>query len=129
MDSFNDFAEMVVRICKHPDTDCMHCPLADDFGCTHGYILADILKKKKAIAKWLKEHRETSLSELGRMAKQSEEFPDSNTNILPCWYLPKDLVMCNTFDGCSKCRSRSIPAEIAEKLGIKPITQGEAGRK
>lgn len=27
MDSFKDFAEMVVRICKHPDTDCMHCRL------------------------------------------------------------------------------------------------------
>ena len=57
MDSFKDFAEMIVRICKHPDTDCMHCPLADDFGCTHGYILADILNKKEEIAKWLKEHR------------------------------------------------------------------------
>lgn len=34
MDSFKGFAEMVVRICKHPDTDCMHCPLADDFVCT-----------------------------------------------------------------------------------------------
>lgn len=30
---------------------------------------------------------------------------------------------------CTTCRNHSIPAEIAEKLGIKPITQGEAGSK
>lgn len=127
MDSFKDFAEMVVRICNHPDTDCIHCPLADDFGCTHGYSLTDIIEKKKAIAKWLEEHRELVYPSWEEW--QSKEFPDANTNILPCWYLPEDPVMCNTFDGCSKCRSRPIPAEIAEKLGIKPITQGEAGRK
>lgn len=127
MNSFKDFVEMIVSICKHPDTDCMHCPLADDFGCTHGYILADILKKKEEIAKWLKEHREPVYPSWEEW--QSEEFPDASTNILPCWYLPKDPTMCNTVGGCERCRSHPIPAEIAEKLGIKPITQGEAGSK
>lgn len=126
MDSFKDFAEMVVRICKHPDTDCRHCPLADDFGCTHGYIIADILEKKEEIAKWLKEHREPvypSWSDIWQ-----EWFPDAKS--APCPEIYFGVKCCYADDkSCAVCKDKPIPAEIAKKLGIKPITQGEAGSK
>ena len=56
---------------------------------------------------------------------QHSMFPDANANMYPCSFMSYVKSEC---DGslCSECVNRQIPADIAEKLGIKPITTAKA---
>jgi hypothetical protein len=50
---------------------------------------------------------------------QKEKFPDASSSMHPCCFGP-----CERFDDgsndCGNCMERPIPADIAEKLGVKP---------
>lgn len=48
------------------------------------------------------------------------EFPNADTDIAPCMFGVRERFGC-TSGNCDKCRAQPIPADIAEKLGIKPI--------
>ena len=55
---------------------------------------------------------------------QHSMFPDANAKMYPCSFMS---YVKNECDGaiCSECGNRPIPADIAEKLGIKPITMAK----
>ena len=48
------------------------------------------------------------------------EFPAADNAIYPCAFGIRERFACFG-NGCETCRSQPIPADIAEKLGIKPI--------
>ena len=56
---------------------------------------------------------------------QHSMFPDANGKIIPCSFASVAKFGCDRFL-CEECREQPIPADIAEKLGIKPITTEKA---
>lgn len=61
---------------------------------------------------------------------QQANFPDAIGVVYPCAFVDAINANCDAYDECDKCRDQPIPAEIAEKLGIKPksqITRKERG--
>lgn len=53
---------------------------------------------------------------------QKRMFPDASEYVQPCSYVDRSRLDCPGV--CSICRKKPIPADIAEKLGIKPIEEG-----
>ena len=51
---------------------------------------------------------------------QKRMFSDAPEYVKPCSYVDRSRLDCSGV--CSICRNKPIPADIAEKLGIKPIT-------
>ena len=51
-------------------------------------------------------------------------FPNSNFHTIPCPSMFYKICETSNYHGeveCYECRNQPIPADIAEKLGIKPI--------
>ena len=56
---------------------------------------------------------------------QKSMFPDGHKHITPCTFGSRDRFKC-WGKTCYVCMEQQIPADIAEKLGIKPITTAKA---
>lgn len=50
---------------------------------------------------------------------QHSMFPDADVRISPCEFGSMDRFKCDD-KTCTECMEQKIPADIAEKLGIKP---------
>ena len=80
-----------------------------------------IEKIESIVMQWAAEHPEPTYptwEEWGEQWKQA--FPEAEST--PCLSLFKK-VDCG--EPCASCRAKPIPADIAEKLGIKPIGGNE----
>lgn len=55
-------------------------------------------------------------------------FPNAKEEVCPCWFMMDEDTGCYEYEKCSDCVDRPIPADIAEKLGIKPKGGGENER-
>lgn len=49
-----------------------------------------------------------------------KQFPDADESMKTCAFISKERANCAAQKTCSDCRNQTIPADIAEKLGIKP---------
>lgn len=54
---------------------------------------------------------------------QHSMFPDASEKMEPCSFASIDKLGCAGFL-CEECREQPIPADIAAKLGIRPIEEG-----
>lgn len=54
---------------------------------------------------------------------QHSMFPDASEKMEPCSFASMDKLGCAGFL-CEECREQPIPADIAAKLGIRPIEEG-----
>lgn len=54
---------------------------------------------------------------------QKNVFPDAGGDMNPCSFLSIAESECK-WPSCDECRDRPIPADIAAKLGIRPIEEG-----
>lgn len=53
---------------------------------------------------------------------QDTNFPNNDALMRPCIFESEEYFGCSRLEtGCGKCMNKPIPADIAEKLGIKPI--------
>lgn len=52
---------------------------------------------------------------------QAENFPNYDALMRPCAFEAEEYFGCKNFIGCEQCINTPIPADIAEKLGIKLI--------
>ena len=102
--------------------ECEECPvnmIADmvPSGCLFGSgIDAEYIEEK--IMDWAAEHPELRYPSWHEAWKQL--FPDGQGSPCPTDYGMKyEPEWCGSND-CKKCKGRPIPADIAEKLGIKP---------
>ena len=123
MAEFVDVLKMARRMCKNVDA-CDDCPIYDSLS---GYCKlsrplfssdSNFAKCEAAIMEWGAENPELRYPTWREW--QLEHFPDAANMIYPCEYISWADAHCCSKKDCSDCRCQPIPADIAEKLGIKP---------
>ena len=122
MAEFMYIMEQVRRIC-YEHSDCEMCPLYkihNSSGCAFDYYVFDgvsLDEVERKIDAWAKKHPEPAYPTWDEW--QNSTFPDAVIYISPCEFGRYDRFKCSETP-CDKCMKRQIPADIAEKLGIKP---------
>ena len=124
MAEFKEVMKQAARMCRAHD-ECEKCPvnvIADmvPSGCLFGSrIDAGYIEEK--IMSWAAEHPEKIYPTWKEW--QDTNFPNNDSLIRPCIFESEEYFNCKEEIGCEKCMNKPIPAEIAEKLGIKPIQE------
>ena len=122
MAEFMYIMEQAKRMCKtFSDGHCSECPIgnADVLEC--GITVTsdmDCEEVERRVMQWAKEHPETVYPTWSEW--QNSVFPDAEIYITPCAFGSRDRLNCFLEKRCSTCKEQQIPADIAEKLGIKP---------
>lgn len=73
---------------------------------------------EERVMQWAAEHPEPVYPTWAEW--QKSVFPDAEIDITPCAFGSRDRLNCFLEKTCSTCKEQQIPADIAEKLGIKP---------
>ena len=120
MSEFTDAMRQARRMCK-TQKDCESCPIWDtaDFSCkmdTTYYSDDSVIES--IVMQWAAEHPEPSYPTWREW--QNSVFPDAEIDITPCAFGGRDRLNCFLEKTCIECMEQQIPADIAEKLGIKP---------
>ena len=134
MAEFTEVCRQARRLCEAHGNgvdNCDKCPMADKFGYAYGCSIihmsnecsdAEYIEFEDIVMKWATEHPEPTYPTWRYAWKQL--FPESSHNRPPC---PRYFMSEERVDGicpgrnCADCWELPIPADIAEKLGIKPI--------
>lgn len=125
MAEFVEVMKQKVRMC---DTipHCKDCRLSSYNNSTR--LHCNVFSKKhakeaeKIIMEWAAAHPEPVYPMWDEWWKQT--FSDAVERSAPCWrYLvdPSRLAEFCVGKDCENCRNRPIPADIAKKLGVKPL--------
>lgn len=128
MAEFKDVHRNMVRMCdamRAEDNGCAPCPL--DGICAKFITLSEdaIAMIERVVTQWAAEHPEPVYPNWEEGWRQL--FPESTGTPCPADYGKKYRNTCCLNSLCVNCRQRPMPAEVAEKLGIKPtITQEHA---
>ena len=124
--SFREVMRQARRMCKMESmkgNDCRACP-RNGKSCipnTHGSFNPVYDEEyERDVMQWAEEHPEPIYPKWDEAWYQL--FPNAMEKGAPClryFFSRNEInVMCSN---CEECRDRPIPAEIAEKLGVKPI--------
>ena len=122
MAKFIEVMEQAKRMCKtFSDGHCSECPIgnADVLEC--GITVTsemDCEEVERRVMKWAKERPAPVYPTWDEW--QNSVFPDAEIDITPCAFGSRDRLNCFLEKRCSTCKEQQIPADIAEKLGIKP---------
>ena len=122
MAEFTEVMRQARRMCESfSDGHCSECPIgnADVLEC--GITVTsemDCEEVERRIMQWAKEHPEPVYPNWNEW--QNSTFPDAHQFIKPCEFGRKDQFNCTEYTTCFECMEQQIPADIAEKLGIKP---------
>lgn len=123
MAEFQDVMRQAKRMCKEHD-ECGDCALremadkADIYCPIQTMRKLDAAKVEAAVMDWAAKHPEPRYPSWAEWQKAN--FPNAPHNICPnCFMREKPFGTCAV--SCVKCTGTPIPADIAEKLGIKPI--------
>lgn len=122
-----EFAEVMRQAHRMCDVcKCDDCPMADHVdmcGLIHSKYRKEgiLLEFERIVMQWAKEHPEPQYPTWEEW--QQEHFRDGANMIRPCEFMSRADAHC--FDymdtyGCRDCANQPIPADIAEKLGVKP---------
>jgi hypothetical protein len=124
MAEFTEVIKQAKRICNIYGTDEVQykgCPLNSHNGCIFydGFECDDtyFIKIEKYVMDWAKENPEIVYPSWEDAWKQI--FPNGIDTPCPSEYDAKYGHDCLKLS-CLNCKRRSIPAEVAEKLGIRP---------
>ena len=130
MAEFVDVMKTARRMCKSMDK-CYVCPLHGLFDecCLqinkpYYYVDSYLARYEADIMKWGAENPESRYPTWQEW--NDLNFPDADDYITPCDFMPKKKVealmgkKCINLN-CSQCIKFPIPADIAQKLGVKPI--------
>ena len=122
MAKFTEVMRQAKRICTVHGGICSYrcCPLADGEKCRLNVNLdgEDYNELERIIMDWAAKHPEPVYPSWKEGWKQL--FPNGIDTPCPSEYDAKYGHDCSKLS-CLNCKRRSIPAEVAEKLGIKPI--------
>ena len=119
MSEFTDVMRQARRMCKTQE-DCERCPIwnPDEFFCKIDTTCdSDDSAIESIIMQWAAKHPEPSYPTWREW--QNSVFPDAEIDITPCTFGSRDRFKCEG-KTCYVCMDQQIPADIAEKLGIKP---------
>ena len=119
MSEFTDVMRQARRMCKAQE-DCESCPIwnPDKFFCkidTACYSDDSVIES--IIMQWAAKHPEPVYPTWREW--QNSTFKDAHKHIAPCTFGSRDRFKCEG-KTCYVCMDQQIPADIAEKLGIKP---------
>lgn len=136
MAEFFEVMKQARRMCNEMD-ECEVCPLYDGFSecclLSDGSLChmdSDFARYEADIMKWAAENPESRYPTWQEW--NDLNFPDSDDYNTPCGFMPKKKVealmgkKCINLS-CSQCIKSPIPADIAKKLGIQPITKENSG--
>lgn len=121
MAEFTEVMEQAKRMCKtFSDGHCSECPIgnADVLEC--GITVTsemDCKDVERRVMQWATKHPEPVYPTWDEW--QNSVFPDAEIDITPCTFGSRDRFDCAE-KTCYQCIEEPIPADIAEKLGIKP---------
>ena len=121
MAEFTEVMRHARRMCESfSDGHCSECPIgnADVLEC--GITVTsdmDCEEVERRVMQWAAEHPEPVYPTWREW--QNSTFPDAHKFIKPCEFGRRDQFNC-TGKTCIECMEQQIPADIAEKLGIKP---------
>ena len=128
MAGFVEVMRNAKRMCSN--MECGVCPLFDAFNercfLTNEPLCqadSDLTRNEAAIVKWAAENPETRYPTWREW--QQENFPEANGTMCPCAFMRMVDAHCVDYNGrnsCLDCAKQPIPADIAKKLGIKPIS-------
>lgn len=124
MSEFTEIMRQAKRMCAAHYSMCSanNCPLDNGEACRLNVDLdgEDYNKLERIIMDWAKEHPEPVYPSLEEGWRQL--FPDAKCTPCPDNFGLRYSVPNCAYPACAECKSRPIPAEVAEKLGIKPVT-------
>ena len=128
MAEFAEVMRQAHRICK--THNCGDCPMRNigvvgecELRIGAKYTYEELLVIEQTVMQWAKEHPDPQYPTWKEW--QNENFPDAPVEMSPCSFMSRERqgnIMgkgCE-FLVCSNCISAPIPADIAEKLGIRP---------
>ena len=120
MSEFTDVMRQARRMCKAHE-GCKGCPMWDtaEYFCRIDITTcySDDDETESIVMKWAAEHPEPGYPTWREW--QESTFPDAHKHIMPCEFGNKNKFNC-TGKICLDCIEQRIPADIAEKLGIRP---------
>lgn len=122
MAEFQEVMRQAKRMCE---ANCEECPLSHTVGniCPIAVTGNDeIAEIENIVMNWAAEHPEPRYPSWNRWFR--ETFPNSVFATSPCPNTFCRICDQSRYRGeaeCHKCKSDPIPADIAEKLGIKPV--------
>ena len=126
--------EMAVRMVKGEDCQpqcgkgCDKCP-AGKLRSANGVCLVRRIARVdnceeqiEGLRAWAKEHPEPRYPTWNEW--QNSMFPDAEGDMSPCEFGNRDRFNCEG-KTCDECTQQQIPADIAAKLGIRPIEEAK----
>lgn len=130
MAEFTEVMRQARRMCASYEHKCEQgCPLDHSNGKTERNLCILIGSGDGAIydeiehyvMRWAEDHPEPVYPTWQEW--QKKVFPDAGDDMYPCNFLSYTECGCK-WPSCNECVDRPIPADIAAKLGIKPIEEG-----
>ena len=126
MAEFCEVMKQTARMCASYRNDCAGCGLANDASecpfeaLPEGWTvkLDRLAEIEHIVMDWAEKHPEPRYPTWNEW--QEANFPNANAKVSPCAFSDSRSFGCMNH-GCDACRDFPIPADIAEKLGIKPI--------
>ena len=123
MAEFSEVMKQARRMCGSNSCDNCILPRGSDEMCIWedapakltDEVIAEIEAKTM---KWAAEHPELRYPTWEEWQRQT--FPDASLFILPCTFMGVIRGYCSRHN-CHECAEHHIPADIAQKLGVKPI--------
>ena len=122
MAEFVEVMKQAGRICR--SVSCDNCIFSRNYDETCIWEDAPARLTDEAIAeieaktmKWAAENPEVRYPTWREWS--DKQFPDADENMRTCAFISKERANCAAQKTCSDCRNQTIPADIAEKLGIK----------
>lgn len=128
MAEFAEVMRQAKRMCAAHEA-CYKCPLKDHTAmCAGNKNLSciaskcDVSELERIVMEWAAAHPEPRYPSWNEAWKQLMPNAHNEKSPCPCFFLDTDRAMklCNEQE-CVACKNTPIPADIAEKLGIKPI--------
>ena len=127
MAEFTDVMRQARRMCEtFCDANCSKCPIGNAKALECGITPTsemDCKEVERRVMQWAAEHPEPVYPSWKEGWKQL--FPEADIRHTLCPEVFGDKYKCDwrhdDIDICDECLKRPMPAEVAEKLGIKPI--------
>ena len=131
MFEFTEVMRQARRMCEtFCDVNCSKCPIGNAKALECGITVTsdmDCKEVERRVMQWAAEHPEPVYPSWEEGWRQL--FPDADIRRTLCPEVFGDKYKCDWChddnDNCDECLERPMPAEVAEKLGIKPMSPEE----
>lgn len=121
MAQFIEVMRQAKRMCESfSDGHCSECPIGNANLLECGITVTsrmDYEEVERRVMQWAAKHPEPVYPTWREW--QNSTFKDAHISIKPCEFGSRNRFKCDG-ETCYECKLEPIPADIAEKLGIKP---------